>query len=375
MGIKNLNKLLRSKCPDVFEQIHISEYAFQKVAIDVSLFMCKFKAISGDKWIISFINLVSCLRRNEIHCVFVYDNGSPDEKRAEKEERMKNREKTEEKIYNLEYALEEYHKTGEIHQSLKELHDKIMKDNKTDNIKSLLRKDANRFDIKQVENKIEKMRNYMFTITPSDFELTRELFRILKIPYYIAPLEAETMCADLCKRGLVDAVLTEDTDVLAYGCPVFLTKIDTTNDNCVRIRYDRLLEQLELDENQFLDLCIMCGCDYNTNIPKVGCETSYKYIKEYKTIEGIETNKKIDVSVLNHVRTRELFKDYTRAVLDDIPYTGRPDNFDIVRKFMVDNDISINFDKLKRSLIHNIVVMTDNVFEDENVEVVIEDDE
>ena len=35
MGIHNLNKLLRKHCPDIFETIHLSEYAYKKVAVDV----------------------------------------------------------------------------------------------------------------------------------------------------------------------------------------------------------------------------------------------------------------------------------------------------------------------------------------------------
>ena len=72
MGINNLNVLLRKHCPEIYEEIHISEYAYKKVAIDISLFLCKYKAICGDKWVTAFINLVSCLRRNEIHCVFIW---------------------------------------------------------------------------------------------------------------------------------------------------------------------------------------------------------------------------------------------------------------------------------------------------------------
>jgi len=90
MGIKNLNNLLRKKCPHVFVETHLSEYAFKKLAIDVSLFMCKFKAICGDRWLTSFVNLVQCHRRNEIHCVFIYDNGAPDEKSAEREDHYLN---------------------------------------------------------------------------------------------------------------------------------------------------------------------------------------------------------------------------------------------------------------------------------------------
>ncbi len=41
MGIKNLNNLLRKNCPLVFEEIHLSEFSFSKVAVDISLFLCK----------------------------------------------------------------------------------------------------------------------------------------------------------------------------------------------------------------------------------------------------------------------------------------------------------------------------------------------
>jgi len=59
MGIKSLHKFLRNKCPEIYKTIHLSELAYKKVAVDVSLFMFKYKAISGDKWLHSFINLMS----------------------------------------------------------------------------------------------------------------------------------------------------------------------------------------------------------------------------------------------------------------------------------------------------------------------------
>ena len=133
------------------------------------------------------------------------------------------------------------------------------------------------------------MRSNILNISAEDFNLTEELFTILNIPFYKAPLEAETTCADLCKRGIVDAVLSEDTDVLAYSCPFFLTKIDTVTETCVRLCHPEILKALELDENQFLDLCIMCGCDYNKNIPKVGPENAFKHLKKYKYLRYITT--------------------------------------------------------------------------------------
>ena len=353
MGIKNLNNLLRKNCSQVYEEIHLSEYAYKKIAIDVSLFLCKFKAIAGDKWLLSFINLVASLRRNNIHCVFIYDNGSPTEKTNEKEERMKQREKTENKVSELELLLEQYYQTGEIDAKLVELHDKVEKKKSTGR---LLGKQKAKIgiDMNIVKEQIEKMRNYIINISPNDFVITRELFDILDIPYLIAPLEAECMCADLCKRGIVDGVLSEDTDVLAYGSPIFLSKIDTKNDTCVRVKYEDVLESLKLTREQFLDLCIMCGCDYNKNIPKVGCETSFKYISKYKSIDEIERTLDIDVSILNHKRTRELFTNYERHNVKNIPYCGFP-NIEKLIDFIKENNIQLDLEKLKKNFESDII--------------------
>ena len=374
MGIKNLNVFMRKNCPEVYEEIHISEYAYKKVAIDTSLFLCKYKAIYGEKWLVAFINLVSILRKNEIHCVFIYDNGSPPEKEDEKAERVRQREKNKERVYDLELSLEKYFNTGEIDDNLLNLYytikEKPQKRLFTDKLKT-----DTLFDIKLVKQKIDKMRSNILNISEEDFTFTEELFAILNIPFYKAPLEAETTCADLCKRGIVDAVLSEDTDVLAYSCPIFLTKIDIINETCVRLCHQDILKSLELDENQFLDLCIMCGCDYNKNIPKVGPETAYKYLKKYNSIEGIESNLSLDTSFLKYVRTRELFKNYREIEVNSVPFCGFPD-FDKLKEFVttqnIHKHIELKFEKIKKNFTHNNIIIEEDDEENTNEEVEID---
>jgi flap endonuclease-1 len=349
MGIHNLNKFLRTKCPHVFKDIHISEFAYKKVAIDITLFLCKFKAVCGEKWVSAFINLVSSLRRNEIHCVFIFDNGAPIEKTTEKEERRKQQEIIKKKVFDLENALEKFENTNQIDPILIELYNKLTPSEKPQ--KRLLGNSSNSIDMNAVENKIKKMKNYILNICEEDFVLARKLFDILNVPYYSAPLEAECACADLCRRGLVDAVLTEDTDVLAYGSPIFLSKIDTSNDTCVQIVYSEVLEALKITSSEFLDLCIMFGCDYNKNINKVGIETSYKYILEFKSIDEIQKKKNLDVSILNHKRTRELFTQYEKLKIESIPFCGSP-NFDNLQKLIFDYKLhGLNFSKIKSNFI------------------------
>ena len=267
MGIKDLSKFLHDKCPEIFEPIHISEYHFRKVAIDTSLYLCNYKALYQDKWLGAFIRLISCLRENEIHCVFIYDSGYPPEKESERKERADARFKLEERICRLEEAVENYYSSGEIDQILIDFQNK-----KGTARKSILR--PNSINIKGIEYYVKKMRNQLFSISPQDFATTKQLFDILQVPYFNAPLEAETMCSDLCIQGKVDAVLSEDTDVLAYGAPVFLTKMNTLNGTCIRVKHPELLENLGMTADEFLDFCIMCGTDYNKNIFKVAVALS-----------------------------------------------------------------------------------------------------
>jgi 5'-3' exonuclease len=364
MGIKDLSKFLRDKYPDVFELIHISEYHFRRVAIDTSLYLCNYKAVYGEEgWLGAFIKLVACLRENEIHCVFIYDSSFPPEKEAERKERADARKKMEERVCRLEDAIERYHSSGEIDNLLVDFQAK-----RKIGQKSMLI--PNSVNIHAIEFAVKKMRKQLFSVTAQDFAVTKQLFDILKVPYFNAPLEAETMCADLCIQGKVDAVLSEDTDVLAYGAPTFLTKVNVSDGSCIRIKHADVLEKMGMTADEFLDFCIMCGTDYNKNIFKVGPMKAQKLIEMHRSIDNIAEKTSLDISILNHVRVRQLFREYQRSKVA-VPYCGCPD-FNTLQQFVVKKNLRVNTDSLRKSFVHNIVVFEDD---DEQEVIILEDDD
>ena len=95
------------------------------------------------------------------------------------------------------------------------------------------------------------------------------------------------MCAFLSLEDKVKAVMSEDTDLLAYGCPELLHKVDTMKMTCVSLQMNQVLLDLDFDMETFRDLCIMCGTDYNPNIPRVGPHGAFALLKTHKTIENI----------------------------------------------------------------------------------------
>jgi 5'-3' exonuclease len=364
MGIKDLSKFLRGKCPHIYKEAHLSEFQYKKGAVDISLFIFKYYAIFGEHgWISAFLNLIACLRRNDIHACFIYDTKAPEEKNEERQARRDKRDKLDERISELVMALEKAKQMLVFDPILVELMKK-KKGNEcavSEKRKRLLARPGGNSSLQQkeetleismnleeVEMEVERIKKQSVRIQSDDIDITKEIFTHLGVPFFHAPWEAETTCADLCKEGKVDCVISEDSDVLAYGAPFVITKINTHADTCFFIEYKDVLEALELSANEFLDFCIMCGTDYNKNIPKIGCETAYKLIRKYKSIEAIRDMEKINVDILNHTRVRQIFTQYEK-MNENIPYCSPPD-FDALRKLAREKHIRFSIQKLEKDL-------------------------
>ena len=62
------------------------------------------------------------------------------------------------------------------------------------------------------------------------------------------------------------------------------------SDKISKINLEVLLKELNLNYDQFVDVCILCGCDYTDSIPGIGPMKSYDLIQKYKQIENIGTS-------------------------------------------------------------------------------------
>lgn len=333
MGIKNLHHFLRKACPLIYTEIPISKYAYKRVAIDTSIFMCRFKTTFGRQWLDAFLQLVCVLREHEVHPVFVYDTKYPIEKEEERRNRTISRIKTKEKADLVSSAWEAYKTLHKEQPECFGLEGVIPLDHERmpQELSEFIKKnwaDCGSCSIVAVDNSIDHMLNTLLSIRTEDFELTRTLFDIIGVPYLAASGEAEATCAVLCRMGLVDAVISEDTDVLNYKAPKFLHKLNMNQNTIVEIEYDDMLSRLGLTEDQFLDFCIMCGTDYNNNLSKIGPEKSFRLLKKYGSIEQIKINNpELDMTNFPYIRVREIFKDnqqVSEEMIEAVQYCGTP---------------------------------------------------
>ena len=307
MGIKNLHPFLRKICPQVYREMPLSAFRFCKIAVDTSIYVCKFKTGHGKYWLDALLQFIVVLRENDIHPVFVFDSCYPMEKQEEKANRVAQRQRQRQRLQDLETLWEGVKQklcpsdvTCTLPPLLLEIYQKALSDQHPDYGKPPV--------IALMDQEMERQRNALLSVRTEDFDAVRELLDILGVTHCPAIGEAEGTCAALVQAQVVDAALSEDTDTLAYGCPLFLHKLDTTNAKVTAIRYSEVLTCLRMTSAQFLDFCIMCGTDYNRNIPKIGPEKSYRLLQKFESLENLQFHcHHIDVSGLLFPRVRELF--------------------------------------------------------------------
>ncbi len=304
MGIKDLCQFLRKTAPDLVVEVPLSSLSGQRLAVDASIYLYKFICIDNQfkgQWIDMFINFIVWLRRNNIRPVFVFDGKPPKQKERTQKERRANRNRIEQKVLELEELLEtlnEYDLDEPLSVELKErIDDAVNQDTKYWSRKEVMR---------EINTRFKKENSKAIHIGPGENKKIQDLLTYIGLPWFQATGEAERTCAWLCKWDYVKGVVTTDSDVLAYGTPIFVQGVRVNQDTCKIIRHQDILDVLDLTETQFRDFCIMCGTDYNNRLPGIGPTTAYKLICQHEDLDSISMTT-IDTSSLYYHEGRELF--------------------------------------------------------------------
>lgn len=105
----------------------------------------------------------------------------------------------------------------------------------------------------------------------------------------VAPYEADAQLAYLCQQRYVDAVITEDSDLLVYWCPRLIAKLDHKG-SCQVIEVESVLHCplfQGLSYNSFLVGCILSGCDYLPNLRHIGVKKAFGIMSEARSVPDV----------------------------------------------------------------------------------------
>lgn len=175
------------------------------------------------------------------------------------------------------------------------------------------RKDAEeKLLVAETEEERAKMKKRLVRVNKKHNDDCKRLLELLGCPVVTSPSEAEAQCAQLCKEGLVYAIATEDMDGLTFAAPRLIRNLSSgrPDDKAKEYVFNKVLEGLEIDYDQFIDLCILMGCDYCDSINGIGGKKGLDLIKKFESIENILREKYnidefIDVEVTYKEKNRD----------------------------------------------------------------------
>jgi len=180
MGIHLLQTFIASLNDRSIKEQHLREFSNKKVTVDISIYLYRFKEMGN---LLENIYLMcSIFRYYNIHALFIFDGKYLKKKNETMRKRKESKKQAESKFNVIKENLHKY-------------------------------KGANRV---KIEMQLDTLRKQFITVTREDIKNVKDLLDAYGMVYVSAKHEADELCGAL--NNEVYACLTEDTDIMVYGC-------------------------------------------------------------------------------------------------------------------------------------------------------------
>ncbi|KAI8600294.1 PIN domain-like protein [Dissophora ornata] len=252
MGIQGLLPLLKS----IAKPVHLKDYAGQTLAVDgyvwlhKGAFACAQELCLGQptqKYVTYFMRKIEMFKFFGVKPYVVFDGGNLPSKAVTEQDRLSRREESKKLAMDLFHA-------GKSNLAL------------------------------------EQFRKCV-DVTPEMAFAVIQALKAANVDFTVAPYEADAQMAYLEKKGLVDGIVTEDSDLLVFGCKKVIFKLDQYGAG-IEVLHENfnMVREVSFHEwsiTEIRHMCILAGCDYLPSIPGMGLKTSQRLLRRFKTVERV----------------------------------------------------------------------------------------
>ncbi|KAF9567091.1 DNA repair protein rad2 [Mortierella alpina] len=141
-------------------------------------------------------------------------------------------------------------------------------------------------EIKVLQDQHRKHQRDADDLTESMVAETKMLLKLFGIPYIVAPMEAEAQCADLQLRGVVDGILTEDSDVFLFGGMRIFKNMFKEEKYVECYLMSDIERDLGVGRDRLVSLAYLLGSDYTTGVKGVGLVTAMEILRLFPKLEN-----------------------------------------------------------------------------------------
>ncbi|WYZ44351.1 hypothetical protein EsH8_VII_000787 [Colletotrichum jinshuiense] len=148
-------------------------------------------------------------------------------------------------------------------------------------------KEAYEKELKALRTQQKKDRRDADEVTHVMVTECQALLRLFGIPYITAPMEAEAQCAELVRLGLVDGIVTDDSDCFLFGGTRIYKNMFNSNKFVECYLGSDLEKELSLSREQLIAIAQLLGSDYTEGLPGVGPVTAVEILSEFPGSDGL----------------------------------------------------------------------------------------
>src|SRR3970282_2476569 len=118
------------------------------------------------------------------------------------------------------------------------------------------------------------------------------------IPWVQAPAEGEAQASTMARAGSAWGVVSQDYDALLFGAPVLVKNLAITGKRKLpgkrvfvdvepeEIRLDRVLQSLNVRQEQLVDIGILIGTDFNEGVHGIGPKKALAAIRKHGNVQA-----------------------------------------------------------------------------------------
>lgn len=267
MGIRGLSKFIKDNVAHGFYlNQSLSKYQGKTIAVDFNQYLYKFMYMDT-KFAVNiysfiedrFMKMTQQFLKYDIKLIYVMDGRPPKEKMEVIQKRQTRITKNKEEISRIDKKIKESSLIPTIYYTEDTKDIKDAKDNKDTIIVRSIPTDLQEEKLKAHRRTIKIRKDHC--------DFMEKVFEKYQISYIHLPNEeADIVCKYLVEYGFADYCLSDDLDMLAYGCTNLLCNYNFRDNIVDEYNYQEILADLKLDQNQFLDICISCGTDFNSRL-------------------------------------------------------------------------------------------------------------
>jgi DNA excision repair protein ERCC-5 len=168
-------------------------------------------------------------------------------------------------------------------------------------------------ELKQLRNQQKKDRRDADEVSQIMVSECQQLLRLFGLPYITAPMEAEAQCAELVTLGLVDGIVTDDSDTFLFGGTRIYKNMFNQSKFVECFLSSDLEKEYALDRVKLIQFAHLLGSDYTEGIPGVGPVTALEIITEFNNLEEfrdwwMQVQMGMEIPNDPHQRFRKKFK-------------------------------------------------------------------